>query len=502
LPILRITTTGAYVETTSKGNGRTYSERRPFSFKISPQDEEDIRWYLEDYRICPVAPAPKFARRIEQRLAEVGCELFRQVLAGSNAWEQVRHRLGDTRIEVETEAGDALVPWGLIRDPVADMPLALEAGSFVRCHSRPAVCPNPTTAAAGNLGLFNKWWDAVIRCMQGLGLLYRHTGRSADWSRLVGEIVPCFVDPANDGPLPGREELWGLVTEYRVRLALQSRRLEEGERLQSALVGWNRHRVAAIVARPPQTWDEKNSVRTLAGSLAQRADIQRERGSAACVKGYMEAVSLAEQIADTQSIAHFVYNLGHAYLTVAEIRDIALAERWYRRSLELCTKEDRIGRGNCLGQLGSVAYARYREARRGGRSPAELTDHLSNAERYNLEALDICPDTAVRELAATHNQLGIIYAEARQMDAALRHFRQSILYHEAAQDRFGAGKTRYNAANILSRADRLNDAREWARSALGDFEDCEGAEQDAVKTLTLKLLEKIESELRASSPPY
>ena len=76
--------------------------------------------------------------------------------------------------------------------------------------------------------------------MQGLRKLYAHTGRRAEWKRLVEEIVPDFVDPETDGPLPGREEQWGLVTEYRVRLAQEERQWAEAERLQTVHVDWDR----------------------------------------------------------------------------------------------------------------------------------------------------------------------------------------------------------------------------------------------------------------------
>jgi hypothetical protein len=68
------------------------------------------------------------------------------------------------------------------------------------------------------------WWLAVVQTMSGLSELYDHTGRRAEWARLVPEIVPDFVDPGTDGPLPGREEEWSLVTEYRMRLAREARR--------------------------------------------------------------------------------------------------------------------------------------------------------------------------------------------------------------------------------------------------------------------------------------
>jgi hypothetical protein len=99
VPILRISHTGSHVEATIEGQ----SEKRPFSFALSTQDAEDIRWYLEDFRIYPVDPQPKIAKAIERRMAEAGRELFRQVLAGSDVWASMRGNLGETRIEVETE---------------------------------------------------------------------------------------------------------------------------------------------------------------------------------------------------------------------------------------------------------------------------------------------------------------------------------------------------------------------------------------------------------------
>jgi hypothetical protein len=139
------------VEAALEGDGPRKTERRPFTFTLSPQEAEDIRWYLEDYRIYPVEPTPKIAQRIERRMGEVGRELFKLVLAGSDVWEAVRRNLNDTRIEIETEVEDALVPWELMRDPAADLPLSLDVPAFVRCHSRPALPPNPPGPAKGKI---------------------------------------------------------------------------------------------------------------------------------------------------------------------------------------------------------------------------------------------------------------------------------------------------------------------------------------------------------------
>src|ERR1035437_2514838 len=328
--------------------------------------------------------------------------------------------------------------------------------------------------------------------MQGLRQFYQHTGRTSEWSRLVEEIVNDFVDPATDGPLPGKEEAWSLVTDYRVRLARNARWGDQAERLQSVNVSWNRQRATAILAKRHQAWTrrEKNSVRKLAPPLHDLSQIQLAQGAAKCVDGYLEALSLAEQIPDSQGAAICAFNLGHAYTNLPGIRDHALAERWYQRSLDLHAEEDRMGRARCLVQLGTVAYRRFLAARKAGRPPEECLGHLSPGEQYYGQALEMFPADDVADLSTAHNQLGLVYAAAGQIDAALRHYRESIRYCEAMQDRFGAGETRFNATLALVRADRFADARDWAQSALRDYQACENADQEIVDTL--KLLERIE----------
>jgi tetratricopeptide (TPR) repeat protein len=342
-------------------------------------------------------------------------------------------------------------------------------------------------------------WGAVIGSMQGLDQLYDHTGRHVDWARLVAEIIPDFVDPATDGPLPGREDLWNLVTEYRVRLAEEARRWEDAERWQKLEVEWNRQRTAATVARPPETWDEdeKGRVRTLAASLHALSEIQREVGSAACVDGYQEALGLAERIGDTPAAAVCAFGLGNAFSNLDEVLDLSLAERWYRRSLDFYVNDGR-GRAQCLGQLGFLASRRFLAARDANR-PDECVAQLTEAARCYEQALAMFPADAVADLRVTHNQLGIIYRAAGQIDAALRHFQESVRCCEILEDRFGAGGTRFNAASTLARAGRFVDALDWARSALHDYEACGNADREIVDTL--KLIKAIESDLPKTEPP-
>jgi len=325
---------------------------------------------------------------------------------------------------------------------------------------------------ARRLARLHGWWHRITGVMQGLRTLYDHTGRRAEWKRLVEEIVPDFVEPVNDGPLPGREEDWGLVTEYRVRLAREERQWAEAERLQTVNVDWDRRRAASALARPAEELEgkERNAIRTLAASLHTLGQIRRELGREDCVPAYEEALELAERIGDRAGAAICAFNLGHAFIALPALRGLDQAESQYRRSLELREERDRLGRGGCLGQLGHVAFERYREARAAGRNDEELLRHLNEAARLYLEALDLFPADAVNDLAVAHNQLGQVYRGAGDLDRAVPHYREAIQLHEQAGNLYGAADTRFNVALAFANAGRRADALEYAEAALRGFE--------------------------------
>ncbi|MFL6262790.1 MAG: CHAT domain-containing protein [Thermoanaerobaculia bacterium] len=220
------------------------------------------------------------------------------------------------------------------------------------------------------------WWHRIISAMQGLRKLYAHTGRRAEWKRLVEEIVPDFVDPESDGPLPGREELWSLVASYRVQLAREERHWTEAERLQTVHVDWDRRRAAPALARPVSELEsgERNAIRTLVASLHDLGETRREVGRAECVSAYEEALELSERIGDRACAATCAFNLGNAFKDLSALRDLDQAERWYRRSLELYDERDRLGRGRCLMQFGYIDWKRFHEARTAERPTSTLSD--------------------------------------------------------------------------------------------------------------------------------
>jgi tetratricopeptide (TPR) repeat protein len=332
------------------------------------------------------------------------------------------------------------------------------------------------------------WWPRVISAMQGLRALYGHLGRRAAWAGLVAEITPDFVDPASDGPRPGREEQWSFVTQYRVRLAREARRWPEAERLQRARVERDRQRAAASLALPANALDDagRNAIRTLAVSLGQLSDIQREQGRPDCAATSQEAIALYQSIDDRAAEASRAFNLGHAYKNLPGLRDLDEAERWYKRGLELTDERDRLQRGKGFGTLAGVAYERFLDAREAGQPEAALLRHLNAAAGYYYQALDLLPPNAVDDLAVTHNQLGNVYDDAGDLERALRHWRESIRYRELAGDIYWAGAARLNIAGALANAGRLADARDYAQAALRDFEPYgAGAAADVEKTQRL-----------------
>jgi tetratricopeptide (TPR) repeat protein len=325
---------------------------------------------------------------------------------------------------------------------------------------------------ARRLARAHGWWDRITSAMQGLRPLYAHTGRRAEWKRLVEEIVPDFVDPKNDGPLPEREEDWSLVTEYRVRLAQEELQWAEAERSQTVKVDWDRWNAAPSLARPVAELKsgERNAIRTLVASLHELGEIRRELGRAECVSVYEEALELSERIGDRAGAAVCAFNLGHAFKDLPALRDLDQAERWYRRSLELFDERDRLGRGQCANQLGAVAFERFLEAQTAERPEEELLRHLNEAVRLYYEALDLLPADAVNELAVTHHQLGAIHGDAGDLDRAVQHYREAVQLHEQAGNLYSASQSRRNMAIDLFNADRRADALEYAEAALRGFE--------------------------------
>jgi len=242
----------------------------------------------------------------------------------------------------------------------------------------------------------------------------------------------------------------------------------------------------------------RNTVRSLWASLGELGQIQREQNHADCVASYRQALDLAEVLALRSEAAIAAYNLGGAFEDVPAVRDLAQAEHWYRRSLDLRDERDRQGQGGCHAQLGSVAFERFEEARAAGRPESELLAALNAALAAYQQALALLPANAVNDLAVAHNQLGMIYGTVGDFDRALPHYRECIRLAEGSGNLYQAGATRFNVALALLQSGRLTDAREYARAALRNFEPY-GPGAAAETQRTQQLLAHIEQALAASA---
>ncbi len=352
---------------------------------------------------------------------------------------------------------------------------------------------------ARRLAYANSWWKAVIGTMQGLGTLYNHTGRRAEWIQLVKEIVSDFVDLTNDGPLLGRENHWSFVIHYCVRLAMDARQWAEAERLQRACVEWERQLAAPALAAPPETLDDtqRNAIQSLAVSLGQLGDIQREQGQLDCIVTYEKVISLYQRVGNRTTEASIAFSLGTAYVDLPIFRDLAQAERWYRRSLELRAEHDWLERSKCMGELGLVAYERFKEAQITKQPEDESLRYLNAAAQFYEQALAQTRSNAVDSLAVNHNQLGLIYNDMGNPNRALSHYRKAICYWEGAGNLHGAGTTRFNVALTMRDAGRLVDARDYAYAALRNFRSYEGrAAEDERRTE--RLITMIEGDMRGA----
>src|SRR5580704_11425506 len=125
---------------------------RDIAFKLTPQDGERIRWYLEDYLQFDEDPAPQIARGVEALMAECGDVLFRGLFEGAHQgiqlWTMIEPHLSATRIEITTGISEATaIPWELIRNPHTGTFLALSAASFVRTQREAQITLAPTGEA-------------------------------------------------------------------------------------------------------------------------------------------------------------------------------------------------------------------------------------------------------------------------------------------------------------------------------------------------------------------
>jgi tetratricopeptide (TPR) repeat protein len=308
----------------------------------------------------------------------------------------------------------------------------------------------------------NGLWEEVLGAMKGLWALYSGVGRRSEWRRMIEAAMPDFVDPASNGPLPGREKQWHEFLEYQIHLAREDRDWALAERLAQKNLEQYGRRIG--VPTKPEVWDDEQRINlfNLSNSLVELGQVQAQQRHEGSIANFEEALNICHKLGDRQGEAICALHLGSAFWRIRG--DLQSAEHWLRRSLELRPANDNLGLSKCMLLLTRVVFLRCSEE-----TGREFVDY-SEAAYWCQQALDLLPDTAVNELCEAHLLLGMIYRHVPdKVNYALNHFQHAIRYAEACRDTLSAGKSRYAAARLLLEAGRLRDARAYAGAALATF---------------------------------
>ena len=334
----------------------------------------------------------------------------------------------------------------------------------------PLVREAPNLLSALRMAQENDWNELVIGIMQGLRVRYQHHRRRFEWKRLVENIAADFTAVSEDSPAPGREDQWSLLTQYRVHLAMEEEQLTEAMRLQTLCVEWDRKQAAPYLNTDSEKMDfpARNAMRNLAVSIAQMGQIQCRLGAPQCIQPLEEAYQLSMKIADSAEAAVCAFHLGGAFFEIPALQDLETAIGWYSKSLELTGEKNPEGRANCLRQLGLITFEQFQQEKS---DPEKASvDLLQTALHYYKEALELTPAQAIEDRAIVHNQIGIIFTMAGDLESALPHWHESVRLNEARGDFFSAGESRRNIAVGLAQFGRISESLDHARAALENFQ--------------------------------
>jgi len=326
------------------------------------------------------------------------------------------------------------------------------------------------------------WLELVIDVMQGLRVLYEYQGRNTEWARLVENIIPAYC-LGDDTPVPGREEEYTFVMDYRIRLfRRQEHNLNRAAALQTKRLEWDR-RCASSALDVPENVQlnalECQRIRNLAMSIGTLGQILSEQSDIKCINCYEETIHYCRRIGNTAAEAISYLNLGHAYKNVYNPPDLDAAEAAYRRSLELRDTQDALGRSGCLQQIGLIYFERLKATSLIGDHDANYLKYIkTNAENYYLDALKVCPSNAIARFGSLYQNLGSFYHAINQTESAQKYYIMALHYYEQSGNLYDAGSTRYFLALMYEAIARrenpssrlmLKRARAYAEHALSDF---------------------------------
>jgi hypothetical protein len=311
----------------------------------------------------------------------------------------------------------------------------------------------------------------ALGCLQGLRRLYRHTGRHHDWACLLAEATRDNIDPATDGPLPGCEHQWSVLTSYRTREAFDMRDWDVGARLGEARVAWHRERAAATLALGDDQLSaaDREEIRNLAVAIEQLGHVLRQQQDVASLTCYQEALGLFRRIGGRIEAANIALALGHSYLNTPGIEDVDRAQSWYQFSLENRPLDDEQGRAGSIAGLAAVLLRRFNQSIETGAAHSVSLGYLNAAQQGYQLALALTPPDNAEALATAHSALGRLASIGMDDARARYHFQLAIKYEDVIGNTYAAARARRDFAIHLDEYKDPDGALHYARAALHEF---------------------------------
>ena len=309
------------------------------------------------------------------------------------------------------------------------------------------------------------WWGRVISAMQGLRVLYEYQGRTAEWARLVAEIVARLLHAGRRAPSPAGKTAtawsWGTASTWPETTTATSPRRPRCRKSSSPGTASRPRRPGPAGRRAPGRGRSATASARWALSVEALGHILREQGSPDCVAAYEEAIRHYQRIGDTAAEAITHFNLGHAYIETCPPSATWTPPKpptgaaWTLRDPDDVLDRSRCIQANRHGP--SRALQRSPPARRAGRR--SLMQHAQAAEQHYRQALALCPPSALADLGPMHNQLGNLYKDVGQTEPAREHYERAVQYFEQTGDHYHAGQARYNLALMYLDAAERESAR-------------------------------------------
>ncbi|WP_084701900.1 CHAT domain-containing protein [Cryptosporangium arvum] len=124
----------------------------PFPSPITDLDRDAFRWLAEDYLQLRGPSADRIAEREKARIDRLAIELSRAIFNGpglTSIRAAISHpaSIAALRVEVRTDDRDPWVPWEIIPGPGSEIPLSIQAASFVHTSAQSQVSKNANPAS-------------------------------------------------------------------------------------------------------------------------------------------------------------------------------------------------------------------------------------------------------------------------------------------------------------------------------------------------------------------